>query len=1160
MRVACSVVVVIGCALALAACPPSAPRARAFRVSERAQLIGGPRALGEVGDWMLENGRVRFLIQDAGFSRGFGVFGGALLDADLVREQSGRGTREGGTGEDNFGEMFPAFFLEALDPQRVFDPTTGEELPPIAIENDGSDGQAAVLVVRGFGGDFIALTERVNETLLGDNRDDPTLFFETRYELPPDARYVRMTTRVQSVGRAVKLPNAQLGDVEVPTPFGDVMLFGAGNKVFAPHQAGFDIRFTLEDIYAEGRIQLPALPGIAADFIASAGKNVSYGLVAEPPTAPTRNFVEKNADQFQNVKPYSIHVPFLASAFTGVFQVVPPEELADNDFAPGGADEMTFSRSFIVGDGDVASVAEVAYELVGERTGEIVGRVRFNGSGEGVEGASVVVIADGGARVSQMAVDVGGRFRGRVPPGTYTLVVVKDGLQSTRFTDVVVTADAITRQELTVPMPAQVTVTVVEAGRGRVPAKVTLVGITPPEHVGQDAKDWLFDQSIGEPFRYTDLIPDVAGDPSTLRYIEHFDYAKDGTTTLTARPGTYTLVVGRGPEYDRVELPVTLEAGKTIAVDATITRVVDTLGYIGGDFHLHSVYSLDSNAGLADRITSYAGEGVEYAVSTDHNFVVDYRATIEKQGLQRFVNSAVGLELTTIDRGHFNGFPLERGSGIDDDTIKSRTYGSFEWALRTPGEIFSDLRALGRRKPGSDERLPIVLQVNHPRDTILGYFEQYGVDAETLEVKGQSGLISPDPQTHPEFDKANFSFDFDAIEVFNGKRFEFLQTFTVPPGVTRDPTSCCLVQPGDVLRDLLPPQCGDDVPDDQCNCAPDTCRGENAAVCDARTDAQIDAGRCSSADRPVSFPGVVDDWFHVLQTGKKVAGTANSDSHEPEKEEPGSPRTYFRAPSDDPAQVSPDDVVAAFQAGDLLMTNGPFVRVSIGEAGMGKTVAGTSHTLTIHVEQAPWVKADQAFVFIGDDEVVRREGPFPVSHPRADLQIPIDRIDGDSFVVVEVSSFAESASLFPSIYPNEIPPLQFTDVIGSLGSSFGLGSVKGALQPKVTFITTPYALTNPIYIDADGDGAFSPGRTIPGQGSAAHVAADPTTTSTVGLTRPVITVPTEQEIREQRALEAWNAMPVRKRLTLSRLPRWLWPSNDPRDIRRSLVQFTRHVD
>jgi hypothetical protein len=64
----------------------------------------------------------------------------------------------------------------------------------------------------------------------------------------------------------------------------------------------------------------------------------------------------------------------------------------------------------------------------------------------------------------------------------------------------------------------------------------------------------------------------------------------------------------------------------------------------------------------------------------------------------------------------------------------------------------------------------------------------------------------------------------------------------------------------------------------------------------------------------------------------------------------------------------------------------------------------------------------------------------------------------------------------------------------------------------------------------------------------------------LGLTRPVVTVPTEEEALHAAALEAWNAIPVRKRIALSRLPRWLWPSNDPRDIRRSLVQFTRHVD
>src|SRR4051812_7143849 len=89
----------------LSGCPPAPLQSRAVRVQSRAELIGGPRALGEVGDWLIENDKVRFIIQDEGFSRGFGVFGGALLDADLVRPEEGRGDSTGGNGRDNFGEM-----------------------------------------------------------------------------------------------------------------------------------------------------------------------------------------------------------------------------------------------------------------------------------------------------------------------------------------------------------------------------------------------------------------------------------------------------------------------------------------------------------------------------------------------------------------------------------------------------------------------------------------------------------------------------------------------------------------------------------------------------------------------------------------------------------------------------------------------------------------------------------------------------------------------------------------------------------------------------------------------------------------------------------------------------------------------------------------------
>jgi hypothetical protein len=1118
---------------------------------------------------LIQNDKVRFIVQDAGFSRGFGVFGGALLDADLVRKTSGRGSSDGGVGKDNFGEMFPAFFLEALEPREVRDPNdpTGEKkLAAIEIENDGSDGKAAVLVVRGTGGDFIALTQKVNTTLLGDDRVNPTLLFETRYILEPGAQHLKMTTRVQNVAvpqDTLKFPNATLGDTVVPTPFGDVLLFGAGNKVFAPTDAGFDIRFSLEDIYARGDIALPALPGIAAEFIASAGKDVSYGLLAEKPAAPSKNFVEANASEFPGATDHSLHIPFIASAFTGVFQVLPPDELAPNDNQPGGADEMEFTRYFFVGDGDVASISDQVFSLLGDKTGRVAGKVRFEQSGEGLTGGAVVVVDQAGNKVTQAKIDEGGRFQANLRPGQYDLVVVKAGLQTTTTKGIEVKADETTRAVITVPLPAQLVVTAVEKGGGRVPAKITLVGTTPPEYVGEKPADWLFDLSLGEDFRYTDFVADDAADADTLRVLEDFKYAGDGTATITARPGKYTVVVGRGPEYTRVEQEVELTAGQTVAIDATLERVVDTTGYVGGDFHLHSVFSLDSNASLQDRITSYAGEGVELAVSTDHNFIVDYRPVIEKSGLSRFINSAIGLELTTIDRGHFNGFPLQRGSGAllkdddgDVDTIASKTYGSFEWALRDPADIFADLRSRGRvgadGKPGA-----IVLQVNHPRDSILGYFDQYGVNADTMEPEGQSGLIAPDPVQHPEFSKDAFSFDFDAIEVFNGKRFEFLNTFRVPAGVTRDPVSCCPlappdgVTPGDVVRDRPGPTCDDTVEKADCSCSARVCAADPAA-CDAREAAQVAAGKCDAGDTrfDVAFPGVVDDWIKLLLTGKHLVGTGNSDSHEPDKEEPGSPRTYIRVASDAPAQVSPDDIVNAFKSGDVMFTNGPFVRVHVGDKGMGQTVTGTTQTLSVHVEQAPWVKADTLKIYRGT-EVVHEES---FDGTKKDFSIDVDT-PSDTVLLVEVSSTAESSSLFPSVYPNEVPPLQFTDVIGSLGSSFGLGGSEGALEPQLVSVTTPFAMTNPIWVDVADDGFDAP-RPLPGVQAQTAARAQ----HHISLTRPVVTVPTAEEARREEARAAWDAVPLKKKLALQRLPRWLWPSNDPRDVRRSLVQFTRHSD
>ena len=114
-----------------------------------------------------------------------------------------------------------------------------------------------------------------------------------------------------------------------------------------------------------------------------------------------------------------------------------------------------------------------------------------------------------------------------------------------------------------------------------------------------------------------------------------------------------------------------------------------------------------------------AAEGLEHLVATDHNFVTDYQPSIEREGLNEWLSSMIGLELTTLESGHFNTFPIER----DKSQI---TRGAFQWSDKTPRELFERSREIG------DEET--IIQVNHPRDLILGYFSQYGVDPLTGEL------------------------------------------------------------------------------------------------------------------------------------------------------------------------------------------------------------------------------------------------------------------------------------------------------------------------------------------------------------------------------------------------------------------------------------------
>src|SRR5262249_36572307 len=142
---------------------------------------------------------------------------------------------------------------------------------------------------------------------------------------------------------------------------------------------------------------------------------------------------------------------------------------------------------------------------------------------------------------------------------------------------------------------------------------------------------------------------------------------------------------------------------------ARLTRVVDTRGWISMDGHVHHQDSIDSSLGLEDRLLSATGEGLEIAISTNHNFVSDWRSEVDALSLNPWLTSFVGIEFTTLESGHFNSYPIKYPEA-------PVTHGSFNWFARPPKELFAGLRTLGDKQN--------LVVCNHPRDANMGYFGQ----------------------------------------------------------------------------------------------------------------------------------------------------------------------------------------------------------------------------------------------------------------------------------------------------------------------------------------------------------------------------------------------------------------------------------------------------
>ncbi len=1115
-----------GGAIFLTACEDEDPEpegfARAQQVTHRSQLIGGPTALGDVGDYMMENDKIRLVIQDKSFNRGSGLFGGSLIDADLVRHDD-RATPFGGNGRDTFGELFPAYFLEVVDPEEI------------VVVNDGTNGEAAIIEVRGRGGEFVTMLRFFNhamvnayEASLGDllggeiptSDGEPLVTFTARYILEPGASHVRVESEMVNESMAsltfpnrdiINALNAFLDDINLSNftvPTGMVIGFGALNNLFVPG-IGYDIRFGMEDLYEEP-VELPAIPGHVVDMIAtSSDRGISYGFASAPDA--DSNFVHNKQEFYGENNPDDLLFLFYASGFAGAFTSEVPRRLAPSfcdperpaaevcgeleanclaelhedastasctarateceeeydtcvDTRSEHPDRFTSANYLIIGSGDVASVRDELFRIRQQDTVTVTGRVfhEFDGQPtgelaqifvyEGIEGAPDAASAcaetddDSPHLYSQAHTNSEGYFEMQLTPGQYCYRVRDDGPTSDLQPFEV--GESTTRLEFFAPAPGRVEGFVVDQSGNPLPAKLTLVGEYEPQP-GLDTRHFLFDLSVREHWRPSEFVSYDPDDTTPRRFIEDISFASaDGRFSTRARPGTYTAYVSRGAEYELFEKTIEVKPGAVARFNAQIHRTVQADGYLSADLHLHAQGSIDSGLNYNDRVISVAAEGVEVAVASDHNYISDFMPYIHRNNLQPFLRSIIGLESTTFEAGHFNAFPLRQD-------IASMNRGSIKWQNVPPQQIFDDLRAIGTA--GEDT----IIQVNHPRDSLLGYFNQHYVDpltgvaelpintADPTDLSDTlfAAAASPNgPAFIREVDgeyESTFSYDFDAIEIYNGKRIHLLRHYRMPYDKVDMPQE---------VRDQLTEEQYDALPEQK-----------GVILCD---------------DDDVAYPGALDDWYNFLNyrrpdgTYKRYTITGNSDSHRAGgmgDPEPGFPKNYIWAGQNDPQKLHSDQLARALQDHHAIITNGPFFNMSINGEPIGSTVVTDSGevTLDLYAEAASWVGVDR-FTIVANGESVY-EGVITLDDDGTWSESVTLPMDQDTWFVVEAEG---DNNLFPVVQPAEIPQIAFDQVIGSLAGAFGFGGAIEGLSPTELTEIRPLVFTNPIWVvhDASGDG------------------------------------------------------------------------------------------
>ena len=139
----------------------------------------------------------------------------------------------------------------------------------------------------------------------------------------------------------------------------------------------------------------------------------------------------------------------------------------------------------------------------------------------------------------------------------------------------------------------------------------------------------------------------------------------------------------------------------------------------------------------------------------------------------------------------------------------------------------------------------------------------------------------------------------------------------------------------------------------------------------------------------------------------------------------------WRVPDDNIENFERGAFLSSLRAGRVTGSTGPWLEVALGDKGPGETWRGREGDLTVRVRAATWVPVSKLRVRVNGELVHAGDTEAGAVH------VVALRFDADAFVTVEVEG--EPGDVYAAI-------------------------ARGA---------TPFAFTNPIFVDADADGTWS---------------------------------------------------------------------------------------